>query len=246
MASRITETAFNPEAELAAFAAERSGIGALASFVGYCRDDSHGRPVNGLFIQHYPGFSEREIERLTKDVAERFKVKDLLVIHRVGDIPPGDAIVLVAALSSHRNAAFETVRVMMDYQQCQALASNAGPRVCRRDQSQCAHALWVLGGQEQTSATAVRASDQIARGNTENVKEGEQTVCGRRQVCIQFGRIFREARARHVEGKDFALLRKAIQYSSPTERVSKQPVDKNYRRSVSPTVESYCSPTNKP
>jgi molybdopterin synthase catalytic subunit len=113
MASRICQSKFDPEAEVAAFSAERGGMGALASFVGYCRDE--GRGVSGLYLQHYPGFTEREIERLTKDVAERFQVKDLLVVHRVGDIPPGEAIVLVAALSSHRNAAFEAVRVMMDY-----------------------------------------------------------------------------------------------------------------------------------
>ena len=115
MASRLCQSKFDPEAALAAFSDARGGMGALASFVGYCRDDSHGRAVHGLYLQHYPGFTEREIERLTNEVAERFKVKDLLVIHRVGEIAPGEAIVLVAALSSHRNAAFEAVRVMMDY-----------------------------------------------------------------------------------------------------------------------------------
>lgn len=115
MAARICTTVFNPEAELAQFSAERGGIGAVASFVGYCRDASGGRAVNNLHISHYPGFTEREIERLVNEVAARFQVRDILVIHRVGDIAPGEAIVLVAALSSHRNAAFEAVRVMMDY-----------------------------------------------------------------------------------------------------------------------------------
>ena len=113
MASRIATTAFNPEAELAAFGAERGGVGALASFVGYCRNEDGA--VSSLYLQHYPGFTEREIDRLANEIAARFQVKDILVIHRVGDIPPGEAIVLVAALSSHRNAAFEAVRVMMDY-----------------------------------------------------------------------------------------------------------------------------------
>ena len=98
-----------------AFGAERSGAGALASFVGYCRDATAGRAVDGLHIEQYPGFTEREIVRLAADVAGRCKVKDLLVMHRVGHIRPGEAIVLVAALSSHRANAFDAVRVLMDY-----------------------------------------------------------------------------------------------------------------------------------
>ena len=115
MVVRISQAAFEPQAELAAFTAERGGVGALANFVGYCRDATAGRAVDGLHIEQYPGFTEREIERLANEVANRFQVKNLLVIHRVGDIAPGEAIVLVAALSSHRGAAFEAVRVMMYY-----------------------------------------------------------------------------------------------------------------------------------
>jgi molybdopterin synthase catalytic subunit len=115
MQVRVSVKAFDPQAEVAAFGAGQSDAGALASFVGYCRDATAGRAVDGLHIEQYPGFTEREIARLVADVAGRCKVKDLLVIHRVGHIRPGEAIVLVAALSGHRNAAFEAVRLMMDY-----------------------------------------------------------------------------------------------------------------------------------
>jgi molybdopterin synthase catalytic subunit len=115
MGIRVTKTAFDPEAELAGLSAGRRDAGALASFVGYCRDATGDRAVDKLHIEHYPGFTERDIERLVKEVAGRFQLKDLLVIHRVGDIAPGEAIVLVAALSGHRAQAFDAVRLMMDY-----------------------------------------------------------------------------------------------------------------------------------
>ena len=112
---RVQDRAFDPHGECAAFVRGRADAGALASFVGYCRDETAGRAVTGLTIQQYEGFTQAEIARLAAEVAARFGVGDLLVIHRVGAIAPGEAIVLVAALSVHRAAAFDAVRVLMDY-----------------------------------------------------------------------------------------------------------------------------------
>jgi molybdopterin synthase catalytic subunit len=115
MQVRVTPEAFDPQREVAAFTAGRDDIGAQVSFVGYCRAANDGVAVQELRIDHYPGFTEREISRLAKDVSRRFECPDLLVVHRVGTIHPGEAIVLVAALSTHRNNGFEAVRVLMDY-----------------------------------------------------------------------------------------------------------------------------------
>jgi molybdopterin synthase catalytic subunit len=115
MAARITQAAFDPQAETAAFIAERQDAGALASFVGYCRDATTGRAVSELHIEQYSGFTETRIVELAADISKRFALLDLLVVHRVGRIRPGEAIVLVAALSAHRNQSFEAVRLLMDY-----------------------------------------------------------------------------------------------------------------------------------
>jgi molybdopterin synthase catalytic subunit len=112
---RITETSFDPQAETAAFAAGRVEAGALVSFVGYCRDSSAGKAVVELAIDHYGAFTEKEIARLAEDVGARYDILDGLVIHRVGRMEPGDAIVLVAILSRHRAAAFEAASALMDY-----------------------------------------------------------------------------------------------------------------------------------
>ena len=106
--------AFDPHAKLAAYDTPGADHGALASFVGYCRGRSHGRDVETLELQHYPGFTEQEIGRMAQDAARRHSLKDVLVVHRVGVIRPGEAIVLVAARSAHRAQAFEAVEELMD------------------------------------------------------------------------------------------------------------------------------------
>lgn len=115
MIVRVTPDGFDPQAEIASFVAGRDDAGALASFVGYCRSATDGAAVSELRIDHYPGFTEREIARLAHDIHHRFGCLDLLVIHRVGKIAPGEAIVLVAALAIHRGEAFDAVRILMDY-----------------------------------------------------------------------------------------------------------------------------------
>src|SRR2546423_13049187 len=107
---RITQEAFDPRAEIAAFTAGRDA-GALVRSVGYCRAVTDGASVQELRNDHYPGFTEKEIARLAEETSGRFDCPHLLVVHRVGTIRPGEAIVLVAALSTHRSDAFEAVRV---------------------------------------------------------------------------------------------------------------------------------------
>ena len=114
MQVRVTAAAFDAQAEIAAFAAGRDDAGALVSFVGICRAKSGDVAVEELRIDHYPGFSEKEIARLAEESARRFDCQDLLVVHRVGIIRPGEAIVLVAALSTHRAIAFKVVETLMD------------------------------------------------------------------------------------------------------------------------------------
>ena len=115
MRIRITAEAFDPQAEVAAFTAGRQDAGALVNFTGYCRAKTGTVAVEELRIDHYPGFTEKEISRLAQETAERFACPDLLVVHRVGVIRPGEAIVLVAALSIHRADAFKAVETLMDY-----------------------------------------------------------------------------------------------------------------------------------
>jgi molybdopterin synthase catalytic subunit len=111
---RVQTQAFDPHAETAAFANGRGEAGALASFVGTVRDSAHGGEVSALELEAYPGFTEKQIEQLETDARARFDVIDTLVIHRYGRMAPGEAIVLVAALSKHRREALQAVDYLMD------------------------------------------------------------------------------------------------------------------------------------
>jgi len=115
MGVRLIQKTFDPQAEVAAFAEGRKDAGALVTFVGICRAGTDDVAVAELRIDHYPGFTEKEIARLAAETAARFDCPDILVVHRVGAIRPGEAIVLVAALSVHRVNAFKAVESLMDY-----------------------------------------------------------------------------------------------------------------------------------
>ncbi|MCB1507572.1 MAG: molybdenum cofactor biosynthesis protein MoaE [Hyphomicrobiaceae bacterium] len=88
-------------------------VGALASFIGLCRSEN-GR-LAALELEHYPGMAERQIEAICQKALERFGAGRIVVRHRYGLMRPGETIVLVAATSSHRRAAFQSVDFIMDF-----------------------------------------------------------------------------------------------------------------------------------
>jgi molybdopterin synthase catalytic subunit len=109
---------FDPYAELARYQAEtlgRSGqFGATCSFVGTMRDFNEGDTVHAMTLEHYPGMTEKHLDRIVAEADRRWDFLDALVIHRVGEILPGQPIVLVAVWSSHRGAAFDACRYIME------------------------------------------------------------------------------------------------------------------------------------
>jgi molybdopterin synthase catalytic subunit len=127
---RIQTDPFDPHDETADFAAGRVDAGALASFVGSVRGSSHGGEVRALVLEHYPGFTEKRIAAMERDARERFDVIDTLVVHRHGRMEPGEAIVLVAALSRHRREALQCVDYLMDRLKTEApfWKKEVGPR----------------------------------------------------------------------------------------------------------------------
>jgi molybdopterin synthase catalytic subunit len=88
-------------------------IGALASFTGFCRDE--GGVLNALELEHYPGMAEAKLSEIANEAVTRFGLDALTLVHRFGKVAPGEVIVFVAALSRHRDAAFDGARFVMDY-----------------------------------------------------------------------------------------------------------------------------------
>ncbi|MEZ5939202.1 MAG: molybdenum cofactor biosynthesis protein MoaE [Hyphomonadaceae bacterium] len=146
---RVQEEAFDPFDESADFAAGRSDAGALATFVGSVRDLASGAGVSALELEHYPGFTEVQIERIEEDARSRFDVLDTLVIHRYGRMDPGEPIVLVAALSRHRREALQCVDYLMDRLKTEApfwkkehRASGAAEWIEPREEDRAARKRW--------------------------------------------------------------------------------------------------------
>jgi molybdopterin synthase catalytic subunit len=108
---RIVNEALDPSALLAAFHDGDDGVGAIVSFTGQAR----GGDVDELALEHYPGMTERQIEATLASAERRWPVRRLAVVHRVGHIRPGEAIVWVASAAAHRAAAFSACEFVMDY-----------------------------------------------------------------------------------------------------------------------------------
>jgi len=112
---RVQAEPFDPGAELTRFARGRTDIGAVASFTGLVRDTHNGEPVLAMTLEHYPGMTERELERIEAEARRRWPLDDSLVIHRYGRMLPGEPIVLVATAAAHRAAALDACAFLMDW-----------------------------------------------------------------------------------------------------------------------------------
>ena len=112
---RIQEADFDVVQEVAALTRARTDIGAVVTFSGICRGSENGEPIAALTLEHYPGMAEAEIARHVEEAEKRWPLLGVTVIHRYGRLAPGDNIVLVVTMSSHRHDAFAAAEFLMDY-----------------------------------------------------------------------------------------------------------------------------------
>jgi molybdopterin synthase catalytic subunit len=111
MPVRIQTDDFDIGAELAALCAGRDDIGALVTFSGLVR----GGDITAMTLEHYPGMTEKALQKIEAAALARWSLKATLIVHRVGRLLPGERIVLVTAASESRHAAFEAAAFLMDY-----------------------------------------------------------------------------------------------------------------------------------
>ncbi|HXY21278.1 MAG TPA: molybdenum cofactor biosynthesis protein MoaE [Burkholderiaceae bacterium] len=109
---------FDPGVEIESL--RNAAAGAIVSFVGVARDFSDDFPVERITLEHYPGMTERSLEDIVRAAHARWNLTQVRVIHRFGELRPGDRIVLVATASSHREHAFDACRFIIDYLKTQA------------------------------------------------------------------------------------------------------------------------------
>jgi molybdopterin synthase catalytic subunit len=115
MAIRVQREDFDVGAELAALTGGRTDIGALTSFVGLVRDMAGTARIGAMTLEHYPGMTEKELARVEAEANARWPLSASLIVHRYGRLEPGDRIVLCAAASPHREAAFEACHFLIDW-----------------------------------------------------------------------------------------------------------------------------------
>jgi molybdopterin synthase catalytic subunit len=112
---RIQTEDFDAGAEIAKIRAGNPTVGAVASFVGDCRDANDGDAVATMTLEHYPGMTEKALAKIVDEAIARWRVIDVTVVHRVGELKPTDQIVLVVVSGAHRGEAFAACEFIMDY-----------------------------------------------------------------------------------------------------------------------------------
>ena len=116
MTALLRGEAFDPCQELAHI---ESGLGkgahgACASFVGTMRDFNVGDHVHSMSLEHYPEMTQQFLDKICAEAVSRWDLIDCLIVHRYGDIRPGEPIVLTAAWSAHRAEAFDACRYLIE------------------------------------------------------------------------------------------------------------------------------------
>ena len=111
---RVQEKPFSLDQEIDRLKQVSSAIGGIVTFLGTTRDLSRGKTVSKLEFEHYPGMAEKKLSEIRERAIREYGVIDVTIIHRVGTLPVGENIVLIAVASVHRDEAFRACRFCID------------------------------------------------------------------------------------------------------------------------------------
>jgi molybdopterin synthase catalytic subunit len=112
---RVDKSDFDVSEEIARLTSGNTVIGGVVAFIGKVRDHVDGPPLATITLEHYAGMTEAELGRIEAEASRRFNLSASLIVHRIGDLKPGDNIVLVIACAPHRHDAFDAASYLMDY-----------------------------------------------------------------------------------------------------------------------------------
>lgn len=149
---RIQREDFDVSAEIDGLAGGNAKVGGVAVFIGLVRDIAGGEAVRAIALEHYPGMTEKKLEEIEAEAQRRWPLEATLIVHRYGELKPNDRIVLVAAASAHRDAAFEACRFLIDWLKSEAPfwkledKASGAQWVEARDSDDAAAAAWKKGG----------------------------------------------------------------------------------------------------
>lgn len=111
---RVQEAAFDLGAEANGFVARQSRMGAVVTFTGIVRDLDDTK-LRAMQIEHYPGMTQKALEKIAQEARDRWTLGDVLIIHRYGKLTPDEVIMMVATAARHRADAFQAAEFLMDF-----------------------------------------------------------------------------------------------------------------------------------
>ncbi len=117
MVVELCPDSFNPYERIQEHEAQHLAVGCFGAttlFVGTMRDFNMGSDVKSLYLEHYPGMTEKQLTELATQALAQWPVEDVLLLHRTGNVEPGDTIVLISVWSAHRDVAFEACRFLIE------------------------------------------------------------------------------------------------------------------------------------
>ncbi|RIJ12815.1 molybdopterin synthase catalytic subunit MoaE [Pseudomonas sp. 91RF] len=114
MGVRVQRKGFDAGQLIADLHSRNPRVGAVVNFIGYVRDLNVGQSVTELFLEHYPGMTEKALEQIAEQARERWPLLAVEIVHRVGALSVSEPIVFVGVSSKHRHAAFEACAFIMD------------------------------------------------------------------------------------------------------------------------------------
>ncbi len=111
---RLQTEDFSVDQELLALRTSSLRMGGIATFVGCTRDFSEGREVTEISFDAYDSMALAEMKLLRDEAMAKFKLLDARIVHRVGVVPAGEQIVLIATGAEHRAPALQACHWLID------------------------------------------------------------------------------------------------------------------------------------
>ena len=107
---KVQEEDFSLTDEITFLKKRCNNIGALSTFIGIVRNKRENEKLVSMTLEHYPGMTEKMLNKINNEALKRWDLLDTTIIHRYGKLLPGEQIVLVITASKHRKEAIESLK----------------------------------------------------------------------------------------------------------------------------------------
>ena len=112
---KVQTANFSLEEEVKTMIKKNDNVGAISSFIGIVRNKAKEKDLISMTLEHYPGMTEKMLKKIENEALSRWRLLDSLIIHRHGELFPGENIVLVITLSKHRKDAINSCHFLIDW-----------------------------------------------------------------------------------------------------------------------------------